>query len=250
MLTILLLIGCATRPPLPREVNPTVALLTRTETRDEAFRKIITWQKYRGTPPYTEEDTEVLRYHIVCPQVTGPPIFAVFPDTNYEHSLAPKGHVVLVDADGTLIPYWNNANSISGEFADINADGIVECVDVVPSGDECVLYVIPITREQRPILFVAFNRESDTTPRWSWRLISSTTPGVASIQLGPIVPSTDEIPNDVWPTNITPVVTYSWSRATREYEGPSGAPDQAFWRLPPTFDWGEELNDFTQKKVR
>ena len=246
---MLVLVGCSSPPALPREVNPTVARLAQADTRDDAFRRIISWQKYRGTPAYTEEDAETIRYHVVCPQVTGPPIFAVFPDTNYEHNLAPKGHIVLVDADGTLIPFWLGANSVNGAFADINGDGIVECVDVVPSGDECVLYVLPITREQRPVLFVAFNRQSDTTPRWSWRLVASDTPGVASIQLGPVVPTTDEVPYDAWPTNINPAVTYSWSRATREYEGPSGAPNQAFWRLPSTFDWGEELNDFTQKKV-
>lgn len=249
LLGALALIACHTPDPLPHVVDPVVAQLSDTEMRDTAFRKIISWQRYRGARAYTEKDAESIRYHVICPQVTGPPLHAVFPDTNYQHSRAPLGHSVLIDADGAIIPYWIGDNVISGAFADINADGIVERVDVVSTGSECILFVLPITREQHPVLMVAFNRETDTGARWSWRLSPAATPGVQNIQLGPMVPSTRDIPRDSWPTNIEPAVTYSWSRVTREYEGDGGSPDREFLRVPTTVDWGSgELDAFRQRR--
>jgi hypothetical protein len=212
----------------PAALDPAVAKLLDLDQRDEAFRKVIKRQVYRGEGTYTETDAKPVRHVIVCPQVKGPPLFAVFPKSRENQPIhRPDGHLVLVDSDGAIVRVYHAANSLSNgdTIQDINGDGVM---DVVQSwgiandlkGPSCqVLHVIPVTREQRPALRVAYNHSAGAGD-WGWRLREKGK--VWLIELGPKQPRTDDIEVKA---------VFRWSEKEQGYEGPGGGADQAFMRL-------------------
>jgi hypothetical protein len=84
---------------------------------------------------------------------------------------------------------------------------------------------VPMDRNQRPALRVAFRRserpgELDPGPgAWSWRLGGSAD-GPRPIEFGPALPGGE----------IAPEATYTWSSEDRAYRGPAGSPDGPFMR--------------------
>lgn len=211
-------------PALPQKVDPVVSELTNPARRDDAFRKILSWQKYRSKPSAPERLFKTLRHVVVCPQKEGPPIYAVFPMTSYEQRDAPKGHVILIDADGAILPYYMNANSIDddSEFKDVNGDGIVEEVSTLNIGREQVLHILPVTRNQTPSLNIALRQSGFNKTEWSWHLVATREPGVFSIELGPMEAESGKL---------IPKARYQWSKETSSYVGPAGGVDLPYMRL-------------------
>ncbi len=108
---------------------------------------------------------------------------------------------------------------------DINGDGVMDVVQswrtsLAAMGPICeVLHVIPVTREQRPSLRIAFNR-STGEEGWGWRLREKDNQW--SIEVGPKNARTGDIEVKA---------TFQWSEKNKDYEGPEGGADQAFMRL-------------------
>ena len=215
-------------PALPLAVDPIVSKLTDSKQRDEAFRTILSWQKYRSKPSAPERIFRSLRHVVVCPQKKGPPVFAVFPSNIFEQRDAPKGHIILIDADGAIIPYYCNANSIDdhSEFKDINGDNVIEEVSTISfgtkKGSAKVLHVLPVTRDQRPALNIVFKEREAKNAEWSWRLVEQKEPGVFRIELGPMDTDTGRF---------SPKESFHWSKEKSDYVGPEGGGDLRFMRL-------------------
>jgi WG containing repeat/Ankyrin repeat len=210
-------------PEIPSRLDPTVARLRDDTLRNEAFRTILSWQKYRSGS-YTERICKPLRHVEECPQKEGPSIFAVFPMTSYQQQAAPLGHIILIDADGALIPHYSNANSLDehSAFKDINGDGIVDEVGTINRSGAHVLHVLPVTREQKPVLNIALREREFATTEWSWELAETGESGIFVIVLGPLDSVTGKI---------TPKARYVWSKETGDYVGPPGGMDLPFLRL-------------------
>lgn len=234
----LLFLGCAKVDP--PKLNPVVKRLRSVETRDDAFQEIISWQKYKEEEPeYHEKEAKHIEHVVECPQPDGSSIFSVF----FLRKGKPRGHIILIDSDGTIIPVYWGANVIEGEFRDVNKDGVVENVDHLRCGgdstvDVDLLLVIPMTRKQEPILRVAYNRKGSEA-KWSWEMIESNTPGIFDIVLGPTAKDTGKV---------VPEVVYKWSGVNGKYEGPLGGMDMPFIRVD-----GERsglLSDYMRKKEK
>lgn len=229
-------------PSLPQSVDPVVSRLTDPASRDDAFRTILSWQKYRSKPSAPERIVKSLRHVAVCPQKSGPPLYAVFPKTTYEQRAAPKGHIILIDADGAIIPYYLNANSIndSSEFKDVNGDGVIDEIGTIGFGDAEVLHILPVTRDQTPSLNIVLQENGLNRTEWSWRLSETHQSGVFAIELGPLDPGT---------SGLVPKARYEWSNETSSYAGPAGGGDLPFMRLNAAdpFESGE-YDKFVRKK--
>jgi hypothetical protein len=209
---------------LPQSVDPVVSQLSDPDRRDDAFRMILSWQKYRSKPSAPERIFKPLRHVVVCPQKKGPPIIAVFPMSSYEQRAAPKGHVILIDADGAIIPCYINANSIDdhSEFKDVNGDGVVDEISTINFSSAQVLHILPVTRDQIPALNIVLKESGFNKTEWSWRLAETNEPGVFSIELGPLDADTGQL---------VPKARYQWSKETSAYVGPAGGGNLPFMRL-------------------
>ena len=134
-----------------------------------------------------------------------------------------KGHIILIDADGALIPYYRNANSIddASEFRDVNGDGVVEEVGTIHFEKADVLHVLPVTHDQSPILNIALRQKGFNATEWAWCLAETGEPNVFSIELGPL---------DTDTRKLTPKTRYEWSKAENRYVGPPGGVKLPFMR--------------------
>lgn len=231
-------------PSLPQMIDPIVAKLTDPAQRDEAFRTILSWQKYRSKPSSPERTFKPLRHVVVCPQKEGPPLHAVFPMVSFEPRPLPKGHIMLIDADGAIIPYYINANSIDdhSEFKDINGDGIIEVLSTIGFGKAQILHVLPMTREQVPSLNIVLKQSSFTKTEWSWQVTPTNDPSVSTIELGPIDKETKKL---------VPKAQYKWSKEKSDFIGPAGGGDLPFMRLNAAdpFD-SAEYDAYVEKKEK
>jgi hypothetical protein len=135
--------------------------------RNAALDKLMQLNHYDGGPT----DTALVNHVVVYPQPKGEPLYAVFKDENYSVRSGaglgkPLGHVLLFDSDGKYVPFYQNANSISGVFADVNGDGIVENVEAIFCGlrpAATVICVIPIVEKPVPLLCLAYNPKNRKT---------------------------------------------------------------------------------------
>jgi hypothetical protein len=230
-------------PDPPKRTDPIVAQLTDFTRRDEAFREILSRQLYRSRPRYVERIFKPLRHVVVCPQANGPPLYAVFPVCSYEQRAEPLGYVILIDADGAIIPWYINANSLDepSEFRDINGDTIVDAVDEVRTGKARILHVLPVTREQRPTLMILLRRATSDEHAWSWRLAETAAPGVCAIELGPGDPKRDYFEARA---------TYQWSPAEGGYVGPPGGDNLPFKRMKGSTWPSAEYDAFVGHGIR
>lgn len=237
---------------VPTSIDPTVAKLMIPSERDAAFRTILSWQKYRSKPAYMEREFKPLRHVVECPQREGPPIFAVFPISTFEKRAAPVGHIILIDADGAIIPHFMNANLLDADsiFADINGDGVIDEVSTISFSKGAVLHVLPVTREQTPVLNIKLKRKGFRDTAWQWRVMKTEEQNVFAIELGPQDPTAKHINTRqgmVWseeentftivqaplnPTkNIIPKARLEWSKEKNAYMGPKGGWLHPFKRL-------------------
>lgn len=230
--------------PAPTYIDPVVSRLMNPSERNDAFRTILSWQKYRSDPPYRERVFNPLRYVVTCPQKEGPPIFAAFPRSFSEQRSVPRGHMMLIDSDGAIIPVSiGNYIEEHSAFQDINADGIMDIIvaeDLTPANK---LYVLPVTREQRPLLQILLRtKEHGGDPLWNWRLVETPTPDLFKIELGPIDSRTGEF---------TPMATYEWSDTEQQYIGPTGGDTQPFKRVFGSMDpcSSVEVKSFTRQQT-
>lgn len=233
-------------PAPPLLVDPTVSKLADPTLRDDAFREVLSWQKYRSKPSAPDNIFKPLRHVVVCPQKQGPPIYAVFPSNRYEQRSAAKGHIMLIDADGAIIPYYHNANSIddSSEFKDVNGDGVVDEVGTISFGTSAgsaeVLHVLPVTREQSPALSIVLKESDRHKAEWSWKLAETSEPGVCSIEIGPLDAKTNKL---------LPKARYTWSKEKSQYVGPAGGGKHPFMRMHAASPFGSaEFDAFVRKK--
>lgn len=229
-------------PDPPQTVDSTVSKLSDPTLRDDAFRTVLSWQKYRSKPSAPERIYKPLRHVVVCPQQEGPPIHAVFPMTSYEQRAAPKGHVILIDADGAIIPYYRNANSIDdlSEFRDINGDRIVDEISSINVGSAHVLHVLPVTREQTPSLTIVLKKSGFNETEWSWQLAETSEAGIFSIELGP---------RDGGTGLLVPKARFRWSEQTSDYLGPTGGGELPFMRLKGEDPLSsQEFDDFVREQ--
>lgn len=233
--------------------HQTVKKLLVPGERDEALRRIIEWQRYRGEPRYRVTEVETIRHVLLCPQSRTEPIFAVFLGKKPDSEKATVGHFELIDYDGTILPVYMGANSSdSGVFQDINGDGVIDRVDSwrwtvgrsvglsEPETDIDVLQVLPITREQQPLLRVAYNPSKSlespkSRPDWSWEIVPTKDRDVFDVLLGP---------RSTPARGVDPQVTYRWDAKAATYVGPSGGVGDAFLRF--TDETSEELERFAQ----
>ncbi len=231
-------------PSLPQSTDPIVAKLTDPAQRDEAFRTILSWQKYRSEPSAPDRIFKPLRHVVVCPQIEGPPLHAVFPMVSYEQRALPKGHIMLIDADGAIIPYYINANSIDdhSEFKDINGDGIIEEISTISFSKAQILHILPMTREQNPTLNIVLKQSSFTETEWSWQVTQTNEPSISTIELGPLDKETKKL---------IPKVQYNWSKEKSDYIGPAGGGALPYMRLDAADPFeSKEFDAFVDKKEK
>jgi len=201
-------------------------------------------------------DTAFVNHVVVCPQPKGEPLYAVFKDEKFSFRFGaglgkPLGHIILFDSDGKYVPFYRNANVISGVFADVNGDGIIENVEAIQYGLQhaaTVIYVIPIVEKPVPLLCLAYNPWNRKTEKWAWQAADARKDGVLQIQLGPVIkilgdPTYSREDNGS-NKQINPVVTYTWDKDRKMYVGPAGGDDQPFKRIAPEKPLEEQIASF------
>lgn len=221
-----------------------VAQLTNLEHRDEALAELMRLNEMRHTT------RRKINHVLVCPQESSGPLYAVFVESkdavNKRYGLGPGkplGGVKLFDSDGNFIPYYCKANFIQGIFADVNGDGIIENIDSLHTGSReeswfaKVLHVISITKEPRPILCIAYDRERKSKEPWAWRAVDLDNDGILEIQFGPVIRVNGNVSTSIYDDGrnkeIDPIVTYRWSADEKDYVGPDGGNDRHFERIDP-----------------
>ena len=234
-IALLAISGCAPLAPQTEraQIHPTVLKLLLPDERQAAYEEILSWERRSCESEHDDGECpfggpERADHVIVCPQRTGPPLFAVaqYSDTCQE--------IVLIDGDGTVIPLlpqcdsWHDELSDSVEIRDLNNDGVLEMIFAPPYGSsdesdwDCrVLHVVSISRRPRRLLSVAFekrhSRWKDTYPMfWSWRVVEGPRPGVHDVELGIC---------SILGTDVRPCVSYRWSDEAKGFLGPSGGYD-------------------------
>jgi hypothetical protein len=207
-----------------------VRFLQDTNHRDRALYDLLERNSYYHGSYYDGKqhppETVKVNHVVVCPQKSGSPLYAVFKAEGYEKYFGggpgkPLGHVILFDSNGKYLPWYINANSIHGEFEDVNGDGIVENVESIHEESDGGktndrLWVLPIVPGGRPILEVRYDPK-----RWSYRALKKG----------------QGIPWEIWfiQKNKSTIasdstVIYRWSKEKKAYEGPTGCERIGYWR--------------------
>lgn len=246
----------AQAPTPAQTIAPDVQRLLWLDSRDAALGRILERGIYRGPGEYKESDrTLTVRQVVICPQLSGPPLFAVFVrshaleadglhviDSNTEASLF-KGHLIQIAADGAIVRCYLGNNRVDAAFADINGDQVIDRVETMrcSSIDDqeahvTELFVVPVTEEAAPTLRIAFDA-GEPRDRSTWRVVPASNTAPARIELGPRDPATGGL------KSVT--ATWSWDRKLRGWTGPGGGPGQSFMRLPPAGH--RELKEFAHR---
>jgi len=150
-----------------------------------------------------------------------------------------EGPCVLLDAKGQFQRgFW-----VEGDLLlDINGDGVIEHVETqnVTFGKNPgeinvqVLRITPVVVPAKVSLMVAYNPSRGPERRhaepWAWEVRSMDKSGLYAMVLGPRDPATKVL---------TPVASYMWSDAKKEYVGPAGSKAEKFLRLSQADYFGE-----------
>ena len=245
--------------PSIQTIAPDVQRLLWLDSRDAALGRILERSVYRGPGTYTETDrTLAVRQVVVCPQLSGAPLFAVFVTS---HALEAKGiriipspgegspfkgHLILIACDGTIVRCYMGNNIVEGMFADINGDQVIDRVETIRYADidekearVTELCVVPVTEEMTPTLRIAFDA-GDPQDRSAWRVVPASAGGPLHIELGPKDPATGGL------QSVT--ATWIWDGKLRAWTGPGGGPGQPFMRLPPLGH--QELKEFALQRPK
>ncbi len=195
-----------------------------TPRRQAAFQDLQSW--WKSNQPEVDKFQgsrvgQVDRY-----QVDGEWITVVFTGARGQR----RGGVCLIAADGRQIPIFQSDNYLdeTGEFTDVNGDGIPEMVHVTPMAESVSdnpkeymqatgVEILPITREQIPLLRIVFDvRESLYGTIWRWKLANNKS-GAKDI----IIERRD---SGRW----TEQARFVWSKTKSKFEGPTGSNEQGF----------------------
>jgi hypothetical protein len=217
------------------------------ERRDAALYELLKARRFHNDLPTYDEAPPSLEEckvnHVVASkQPDGGVVYVVFKAGGFRDDEGlgkAKGHVIAIDEDGRLLPWYSGANVLEGDLVDVAANSPVHCIDAIPyslsradSAGVVVLYALPITRHLTPALLVAYNRYGEPET-WTWRCVKQGNTFV--IQLGP--------------TNATfePEAEYVWNATLNKYVGPDGGPDKHYMRLRPE-NRSEDMNLFHSRK--
>jgi hypothetical protein len=210
-------------------------LLSR-ETRDAAMTRILARGEHRGPGTYAEPTQKARVGHVVmCPQPSGPPIFAVFLlGSMHKRENVAGGHLITVAGDGAIVRCWCGNNSLEADavFEDVNGDGVVDRIETMNCGVEGggnvrVLFVLPITEAVMPTLRIAIEWREPSLAEWqtAWRVVRAGGGEPVRVQIGPRDPKTGE------PSKVT--AEWRWHAERKAWVGPGGGPGQSFVRMPP-----------------
>lgn len=204
--------------------NPDVLRLFSLDQRDEALRRLLEQGRYSPDPHYREEVTGTIKDVVICPQPGQRTLVTVFVRSKFspEDESPRSGHFIVIRNDGAIIPFYYNANSLGGDFRDLNGDGVMDCIDSMSIGfDEYpvrALYVIPVLEEFKPSLLIYWKEDPST---WegllTWRLSQPQRHLLPTIQIGTEENGTFEM-----------LAEYRWSHAEQRWTGPPGSPQQEF----------------------
>ncbi len=202
--------------------DPLVLELFDFERRDRAIQALVTRGKFDHEPPYRERSVGPVKDVVLCPQRGHLPLVVVFLRTDYEDPGAPpqSGHFVVVRADGTLIPVKGGANSLTGYFGDLTADGVPELVtlDIVQfsAAKADRLRVRSLTEEFPDILEVLLSPQSF---RFEIHQAPNELPSIQVQRAGA--------------NQVGAVAEYRWNLQGHAWEGPTGSAKQGFLRVTP-----------------
>ena len=220
------------------------AELADEKKRDAALFNLLQAQRYRDNPLYaekaegTQSECKVNHVLVSCP-AHGETIFVVFKASTYKDDQRgpgiPKGHYIIIDSQGRILPLYSGANVMDGEVFSPSPDAHIQAADRIPyglanGGGVSVLYVVDVSMPAEPLLLVAYNRDGDKA-HWGWRVNKRN--GLTEIEFGP------QPENGV----LQPEVRFTWSPAEHKYTGPEGAAEQHFMRLDRT-KLSEQMNAF------
>lgn len=241
-------------PPVPT-IAPDVQRLLWLDSRDAALGRIVERGMHRGSGNYAETDkTLTVRHVVVCPQLVGPPLFALFVESHAleargiritrstEDAASCKGHLIMVAADGAIVRCYLGNNHVEGVFADANGDSVIDRVETMryaniddQAAPVSELFVLPITEEVTPSLRIAFDA-GEPRDRTAWRVVPASANTPPRVEIGPSDPATGGL------RSVT--ATWTWDKKLRAWTGPGGGPGQAFMRIPPVGH--QELKEFAR----
>jgi hypothetical protein len=211
----------------------TVRKLLDPTQREAVYKRIVEWQRYRGTPRYTVDPLssgEPIHDVVLCTQRGGRPFYAVVVKQPWSGA---GHHFELVDFDGTFVPVFLGWNVGSCDFKDLNGDRVLDRLESrsyrLESGKNVqALTLIPMTPDQKLALRVVYRIHLAS---WAWTVVD-TSGELPEIRLGPRDPASGEV---------TPRATYRWERSQSRYVGPGGGIDQNFFRVDEDSAKSEEF---------
>ena len=265
----------AQRPPEPEQIpfaklsgKELIQRLTDEKSRSRAFYEL--WR--RSEPGKDEGYDDFEEGHdeptvVVCPQEKGaPPIYIVlcgflgrsdtalregytvekpnelFPSPPGLPSRTPsdKPLIEAFTADGRRIDPFDGNNVLDGVLADINADGMIDRVEVtnywVEAGvnDSQALTVSTAKPKAQPLFAVLLNWGAD---EWTFRLTDQDGDRISDIEAGPRTVA-----------GFKPKAVWKWDRAKHEYAGPAGKAGDHF-RVINAANIREELQRLKTAKL-
>jgi hypothetical protein len=216
--------------------------------REAIWREVVGWQRYVTSTPRNRINVNVeeqISEVLLCPQLQGMPLVAVFFVEGHNNIRNPERHYELLRMDGTLIPDPQGWDLTWVPFRDINGDSVLDRVENMTFGFRynaarepqfcaIVLQVVPITEAREPSLMVAYGRTG--TDLLKWRLVESERQGVFDVVFE----------NGGEGTGKPEVrALYGWSDG--RYLGPTGSIDGEFLRVDGD---RESLEKFALHKFR
>jgi len=248
-----------------------VQRLLEVGTRDAAACALLKMQRYTRTPPaYTETFHETCHINDVrvAPQRDGSLLYAVFWANDFSRSYTdagvPKGHVIIFTEEGEIVPFFAAANVIGAddELFDFDGRGHLAFAfrmlyslgthDGRGQATAPVLDVVPLTREQKAILSVAYMAPARAFPQ---RCHPDATPPKPMSCLGDVCfePVRGSVCDYVYPrawrirrdhadnrieigtseglARDVPDAVFRWNPQAQRYDGPAGGPDAGWMRL-------------------
>jgi hypothetical protein len=150
-----------------------------------------------------------------------------------------KSMIEAFTADGRRIVPFGGNNVLDGVLADINADGMIDRVEVTNYGVDGVknvqaLTVSTVKVKEQPLFTVVLNWEAD---EWTFRLTDQDGDRISDIEAGPRTAA-----------GFKPKAVWKWDRAKHEYLGPAGKPGDHFRVIDSKNIW-KELERFKTAKL-
>lgn len=188
-------------------------------------------RRYYARPRYEPDACDVETVKAVVSSPDGERmVHAVVTHPLWRDADSSEGVLTLFDDRGFLLPVFAGANMIASEHAifEYRSSHSAVVLDVptwVSDGvTALVVHVVPLARQQRPLLSVIVGPPSEGMckgPSWGWQLRDTDGDGLPELEIGP---------NLARAGAIEPRVVYRWSADLGHYVGPDGAPAEGFLR--------------------